>query len=151
MNKLLLLWLLLTPLSCMLADAGTLSTPTTVSQEALMSIPISSSAFTAGASIPAKYSCKGQSISPPLAWGDPPSGTQSFALIMDDPDAPSGTFVHWVIYNIPGSSRELPEAIQADTHFQMALFRGTTAPGGLVTPVRVRLRARIATSLNYMR
>jgi len=72
-------------------------------------LTITSDAFSSGQSIPAKYSCIGRNISPPLAWNEPPAGTQSFALIMDDPDAPIGTWVHWVLYNIPSAKRELEE------------------------------------------
>ena len=78
-----------------------------------MSLSLSSTAFASGQSIPAAYSCMGKGISPPLAWSGAPSGTRSFALIVDDPDAPAGTFVHWVIYNIPGSSSGLPESVSA--------------------------------------
>ena len=66
-----------------------------------MSLQLTSDAFTNGQSIPAKYSCKGRNISPALAWNEPPAGTQSFTLIVDDPDAPMGTWVHWVLFNIP--------------------------------------------------
>ena len=72
-------------------------------------LTITSDAFANGQSIPAKYSCIGRNISPPLMWNEPPAGTQSFALIMDDPDAPFGTWVHWVLYNIPMSTRSLQE------------------------------------------
>ncbi len=74
-----------------------------------MSIEVTSDAFTNGQSIPAKYSCVGKNISPALAWNEPPAGTQSFALIVDDPDAPMGTWVHWVLFNIPISERNLKE------------------------------------------
>lgn len=74
---------------------------------------LTSSAFAHEAPIPVKYSCDGENISPPLAWTDPPGGTQSFALINDDPDAPVGIWIHWVLYNIPGDSRGLNEAIPA--------------------------------------
>ncbi len=63
---------------------------------------MTSSAFAAGGGIPAKYTCDGQGVSPPLQWDAPPSGTQSLALIVTDPDAPGGTYVHWVIYGLPG-------------------------------------------------
>ena len=76
-----------------------------------------STAFDQGEPIPAKYSCKGEDISPSLAWGDPPQGTQSLALIMDDPDAPGGTWVHWIVFNIPADIRELPEDIQGGMKF----------------------------------
>ena len=72
-------------------------------------LTITSDAFANGQSIPAKYTCTGKNISPALAWGEPPAGTQSFALIMDDPDAPVGTWVHWVLYNIPVEKRNLQE------------------------------------------
>jgi Raf kinase inhibitor-like YbhB/YbcL family protein len=74
-----------------------------------MTVELTSEAFANGQSIPAKYSCKGKNISPALAWSEPPAGTQSFALIMDDPDAPMGTWVHWVLFNIPASTRALQE------------------------------------------
>lgn len=70
-----------------------------------------SSAFTHGAMIPRDYTCDGKDISPPLSWDKPPEKTQSFALIMDDPDAPIGTWVHWVIYNIPATARGLAEGV----------------------------------------
>jgi len=82
--------------------------------EEAMSIEITSSAFAHEAAIPQKFSCKGEDVSPALAWGEPPAGTQSFALIMDDPDAPAGTWVHWVLFNIPASTRGLPEAFPSD-------------------------------------
>ena len=72
---------------------------------------LSSPAFAEGASIPQKYTCDGDDVSPPLAWQDPPDGTQSLALIVDDPDAPRGTWVHWVLYNLPAETRALPEAL----------------------------------------
>ncbi len=74
-----------------------------------MALQLTSEAFTNGQSIPAKYSCTGKNISPALAWNEPPAGTQSFALILDDPDAPLGTWVHWVLFNIPATTRNLPE------------------------------------------
>jgi len=74
-----------------------------------MSLALTSDAFVNGQSIPAKYACTGKNISPALAWNDPPAGTQSFALIVDDPDAPMGTWVHWVLFNIPAESRSLAE------------------------------------------
>ena len=68
-------------------------------------------AFAQGANIPRQFTCDDADISPALSWNEPPQGTQSFALIMDDPDAPAGTFVHWVVYNLPADSRQLPERI----------------------------------------
>jgi Raf kinase inhibitor-like YbhB/YbcL family protein len=85
------------------------TSPAAPATEATMSLELTSNAFTNGQSIPAKYACTGRNISPPLAWNEPPAGTQSLALIMDDPDAPVGTWVHWVLYNIPAHRRDLPE------------------------------------------
>lgn len=70
---------------------------------------LKASAFQPGSDIPAQFTCDGSDISPALSWTAPPEGTQSFALIMDDPDAPRGTFVHWLLYDLPASERELPE------------------------------------------
>lgn len=74
-----------------------------------MSLELTSNAFVNGQSIPAKYACTGKNISPTLAWNEPPAGTQSFALIMDDPDAPAGTWVHWALFNIQANTRSLQE------------------------------------------
>ncbi len=79
-----------------------------------MPFELTSTAFAPGEPIPRKYTCDGQNISPPLQWGDPPQGTRSFALISDDPDAPVGTWVHWVLYNLPAETRALPEAVPSD-------------------------------------
>ncbi len=76
---------------------------------ATMSLKLSSTAFEAGAAIPRKFTCDGPDVSPALAWSELPAGTQSLALIMDDPDAPVGTWVHWVLYDLPATTRELPE------------------------------------------
>jgi Raf kinase inhibitor-like YbhB/YbcL family protein len=77
--------------------------------EADMPFELKSDAFVNGQSIPAKHSCIGKNVSPALTWNDPPAGTQSFALIMEDPDAPMGTWVHWVLSNIPIDRRGLEE------------------------------------------
>ena len=74
---------------------------------------VTSSAFVEGADIPVKYTCQDQDVSPPLEWSGVPDGTQSIALIMDDPDAPGRTFVHWVLYDIPADVSDLPEGVEA--------------------------------------
>jgi Raf kinase inhibitor-like YbhB/YbcL family protein len=77
-----------------------------------MEIKIKSAAFEEGGMIPKKYTCDGRDVSPPLSWTSVPEGTKSLALICDDPDAPTrGTWIHWVIFNIPADTRELPESI----------------------------------------
>lgn len=70
-----------------------------------------STAFRSGGDIPKKFTCEGADVSPALTWDDPPAGTQSFALIADDPDAPAGTWVHWVAFDLPGSTRQLAEGM----------------------------------------
>ena len=65
----------------------------------------------AGAEIPAEHSCRGQDTSPAVVWSEPPVGTAAFAVVVDDPDAPGGTFVHWVAYNLPASARGLPKDV----------------------------------------
>lgn len=72
---------------------------------------LESPAFAANESIPVQYTCDGQNISPPLSWDEVPAETESFALIVDDPDAPGETFVHWVLYNLPAETRQLPENV----------------------------------------
>jgi Raf kinase inhibitor-like YbhB/YbcL family protein len=72
---------------------------------------LESPAFGDGEAIPREYTCDGRDISPPLRWSGAPQGAKSYALIMYDPDAPAGTFIHWVIYDIPASRTELPEAV----------------------------------------
>jgi Raf kinase inhibitor-like YbhB/YbcL family protein len=76
-----------------------------------MSLQMSSAAFSAGEAIPKKFTCDGPDVSPQLKWNDPPANTQSMALIMDDPDAPGSTWVHWVLYDLPANTRELPEGV----------------------------------------
>lgn len=76
-----------------------------------MEILVSSSAFVKEGFIPEKYTCDGDDISPPLKWTAPPPGTRSIALICEDPDAPVGTWVHWVLYGLPPSATELPEGV----------------------------------------
>jgi Raf kinase inhibitor-like YbhB/YbcL family protein len=79
-----------------------------------VSIKITSTAFQAGGSIPSKYTCEDRDLSPSLAWSGAPPGTKTFALIVDDPDAPDPAkpqrvYVHWVLYNIPATTIALPE------------------------------------------
>ncbi|MBP0000450.1 MAG: YbhB/YbcL family Raf kinase inhibitor-like protein [Cyanobacteria bacterium SID2] len=102
---------------------------------------LTSSAFAANDTIPRKYTCDGANLSPPLSWNLPPEGTESLALIVDDPDAPVGTFVHWVLYNLSPNLRELPEGVakgksipEGGTHgkndFKKLGYGGPCPPGG---------------------
>lgn len=78
-----------------------------------MGIVITSNAFQEGEAIPSKYTCDGENVSPALRWNNIPAGTQSLALICEDPDAPSGTFVHWILYNLPAAAADLSEGMPA--------------------------------------
>jgi Raf kinase inhibitor-like YbhB/YbcL family protein len=85
---------------------------------------IASPAFTEGGMLPAKYTCDGQDISPPLEWENVPAGTKSLALIQDDPDAPMGTWVHWVAYNIPPNITKLDENVKPEKVFKHGMRQG---------------------------
>ena len=89
-----------------------------------MTFHLNSEAFNQGERIPQRYSCDGEDISPPLRWTDPPEGTQSFALVMDDPDAPMGTWVHWVLYNVPPGTRMLAEGFPSDPQISSGARNG---------------------------
>lgn len=78
-----------------------------------MAFELTSPAFREGDLIPKPYTCEGSDVSPALRWDNPPKGTKSFALIADDPDAPMGTWVHWVLFNLPAERRDLPEEVPA--------------------------------------
>lgn len=72
-------------------------------------LTVTSAALAEGGAIAAKYTCDGLNVNPPLTIGATPAGTRSLALIVDDPDAPAGIWVHWVAWNIPASTRDIPE------------------------------------------
>ena len=89
-----------------------------------MTLILSSAAFQQQDNIPPKYTCQGEDISPPLAWSEPPKGTHSYTLIVDDPDAPNNVFTHWLIYNIPASITELSEGLPANAKLPNGLLQG---------------------------
>lgn len=106
-----------------------------------MAITITSTAFTEGGMIPRDYTCDGKDISPPLVWDNVPEGTKSLAIICDDPDAPVGTWVHWVLFDIPATINRLPEGIPPDkvlengakhgiNDFRKFGYGGPCPPGG---------------------
>jgi phosphatidylethanolamine-binding protein (PEBP) family uncharacterized protein len=84
---------------------------TTSKGEKTVNILITSDAFLEGETIPTKYTCDGDDLSPDLRWSDIPPNTRSLALICEDPDAPSGTFTHWVLFDLPPTVTELPEGV----------------------------------------
>lgn len=99
---------------------------------------LTSPAFTPGALIPARHTCSGENLSPPLEWTTPPPGTQSLALIVDDPDAPRRVWTHWLVWSIPASLRGLPEGVlagasgfvQGQSDFGTAAYGGPCPPAG---------------------
>jgi Raf kinase inhibitor-like YbhB/YbcL family protein len=111
---------------------------------AAMALTLTSAAFAAGGDIPAKHTCEGGDVSPPLAWSGAPSGTRSFALVVDDPDAPDPkaprtTWVHWVVYDLPatttalaeGASGKLPSGAREGTNdFKRTGYGGPCPPIG---------------------
>jgi Raf kinase inhibitor-like YbhB/YbcL family protein len=105
---------------------------TAVENATLTKLELTSDAFQDGQAIPQQYSCDGADQSPPLRWGEPPAGTKSFALIVDDPDAPSGTFRHWGAFDIPAEARSLSAGQAAGT--QAVNDFGKTGYGGPCPP-----------------
>jgi len=99
-----------------------------------MDFKLKVSAFEYGSKIPSKYTCNGNDVSPPIAWENPPEGTESFVLIVDDPDAPSGTFTHWILWNLPKDKRSLEENTSEGTpgrnDFGKVGYRGPCPPRG---------------------
>ena len=91
-----------------------------------MEIKVESSASKEGELIPSQYTCDGSNISPPLKWSDPPEGTMSLVLISDDPDAPAGTWVHWVVCNIPPSVKGFPQNVPTTKILENGAIQGTT-------------------------
>jgi Raf kinase inhibitor-like YbhB/YbcL family protein len=102
---------------------------------------LTSSAFASGAAIPEQYSCKGADTSPALQWDGVPANTAAFAIIMDDPDAPGGTWVHWVLWNLPAATQSLPEGVpkreqldngarQGRNSFRKTGYNGPCPPAG---------------------
>lgn len=92
---------------------------------------LTSPAFTDGSSIAGKYTGDGSDLSPPLVWSGSPPGAKSFAVICDDPDAPSGSWVHWVIYNIPPAINSLPEGIDSVESSEDGTVQGINDFGGI--------------------
>lgn len=113
-----------------------------IEEEQAMTVAVSSSAFSQGTSIPTRYTCDGQDISPPLDWRGLPDGSVSLALIVEDPDAPGGNWVHWLAFNIPASTTGLPEGlpvagpipgggIQGNNSWRRTGYGGPCPPSGM--------------------
>jgi Raf kinase inhibitor-like YbhB/YbcL family protein len=115
-------------------------------------IELNSTAFHNGEVIPRRYTGDGQNVSPPFKWLDPPAGTQTFALLCEDPDAPRGIFCHWVLFNLPVESRELAEGqphtlalpngtVEGTNDFGDIGYGGPAPPAGKVHHYHFRLFA----------
>ena len=111
------LWLAVTVFCCWACQGcksgvGELSSAPGVT---LSSLAVTSRSLPSSHAIPVDYTCDGADKSPQLTWSAPPPGTKTFAIFAEDPDAPGGTFTHWIAYNVPGDARELPEAADPAT------------------------------------
>ena len=95
------------------------------------SVKVTSSAFAPGTMIPEQYTCKGNDVSPAIEWGEAPAQATSFAVIMDDPDAPRGTWVHWVMWNIPASTRSLPQGVAKHEQLDDGTRQGRNSNGNV--------------------
>jgi len=122
-------------------NPGIKQTSQTEGGHSAMTFSVTSPAFASGAAIPKPYTCEGTDISPALAWSGSPTQTAGLALIVDDPDAPVGTWVHWVIWNLPGSAHQLQEnvpkhdrldsgAAQGSNDFRKIGYNGPCPPPG---------------------
>ncbi len=102
-----------------------------IEEKNMENISIVSEAFKEGANIPSEYTCDGKNISPALSWNGIPEETKSIALIMDDPDAPSGTFVHWLLYNLPSETKKLEKGFPKEDIFRDGTTHGKTSFGNI--------------------
>jgi len=131
MNKLALLAALLS-LACAVNACGPsepTATPPAGAAAGGVVFELTSSAFAPGEAIPARYTCQGDDISPPVQWSNQPPGTQTFVLFVDDPDG--GDWVHWSLYNLPANATSLPEALPSDPELPDGSRQGQNSWGKL--------------------
>lgn len=123
---------------CQAATTGQAPAPSAgESRQEVGNMQITSPAFQYGESIPSKYTCDGEDVSLPLAWSGVPDGAKSLALVCEDPDAPMGTWIHWIVLNLPPGTTALPEngplpagAVQITNSFGKIQYGGPCPPGG---------------------
>jgi Raf kinase inhibitor-like YbhB/YbcL family protein len=113
------------------AIAGCKQAEPDISKGVTMKLDITSTAFVEGQTIPKQHTGDGKDTSPPLRWSDPPEQAKSFALICDDPDAPRGTWVHWVLFNLPAEARELREGIPTEETLDNGARQGKSDFGAI--------------------
>jgi Raf kinase inhibitor-like YbhB/YbcL family protein len=122
--------LLLTGFDAQLPLHARATVPQAPAQKLLESkLQLTSSSFEADSALPAKYTCDGADVSPALTWNEPPAGTQSFALIVDDPDVPKKTVIHWLLYELPAAARALPEGVPTKAKLPDGSRQGKNDPG----------------------
>ena len=92
---------------------------------------LTSAGFKGGGMLPPRFTCDGAEVSPPLHWEDVPDGTQAFALICEDPDAPSGVFTHWVLFNLPPRNRELAQGVPKEAVLSIGARQGINSFGDI--------------------
>ena len=114
-----------------ITGCGSRGEPTFVEEAPDSDLTLTSGAFADGEAIPRRYTCDGDDVSPPLTWSGAPSGTESFALIVDDPDAPVGTWVHWVLFNVPADQRGLDEDVPANEQLEDGTRQGKNGWGDI--------------------
>ncbi len=113
----------------------------------IVALGLSSPSFDAGRPIPRRFTCEGANVAPELSWEGSPPGTRSFALVVEDPDAPGGTFIHWVVYDLPADARALREgtlpagARQGRNDFGKTRYGGPCPPPGPAHRYHFRLYA----------
>lgn len=94
-----------------------------------MEFRLESASFGEGEAIPRRHTCQGKDVSPHLAWSGAPAAVKEYALLCDDPDAPGGSFVHWIVYNIPASTNSLPEGFSRDAEHPSGIRQGLNGWG----------------------
>lgn len=101
----------------------------TMKRRAQHAMVVTSSAFNDGQRMPDKYTCVGENVSPDIAWSNTPNKAKTIAMICDDPDAPAGTWVHWVIFNIPADWQKVPEAVSSEEILSNGACQGMNSFG----------------------
>jgi Raf kinase inhibitor-like YbhB/YbcL family protein len=127
---------ILVALLCSLSVAGCGDAPAELDVDTAATLEVTSEAFSDGGTIPVQFTCDGEETSPPLTWAGPPGDARAWALVVDDPDAPGGTFVHWVVLDVPLATRSLaagsvpPGTAQAVNSAGQASYAGPCPPSG---------------------